>query len=245
LAYDLVNVVELSVDQEAHLRVKFTPFINHLTSIMPIIQEHLFESFFTTSFLSSAVLTPRERLLITDWSEKRINEFSTGRYCARKTLEASGLEHHDLLIGAGREPLWPESVTGSISHCENLVGAISAKKDKVRALGLDIEIVGKVEREIWDLVFTATEQNFLKALEPEFAALFSTVIFSAKECFYKLQFPLTKTYIDFKDIEISFNNGELKLYWVKEYNDIAPIFNNVVLKFIKQKSNVITYGYLL
>jgi 4'-phosphopantetheinyl transferase EntD len=221
------------------------PLIKRLTSIMPIIQEHLFESFFTTAFLSSAVLTPRERSLVSNWSEKRINEFSTGRYCARKTLEASGLEHHDLLIGADREPLWPESVTGSISHCENFVGAISAKKDKVRALGLDIEVVGKVERELWDLVFTAREQNFLKELKPEFAAVFSTVIFSAKECFYKLQFPLTKTYIDFKDIEILVNNGQLKVYWVKEYNDIAPIFKNVVLKFIKQKSNVITYGYLL
>ena len=212
---------------------------------MPIIQEDFFESFFTTAFLSSAVLTPKERSLISNWSEKRINEFSTGRYCARKTLEASGLEHHDLLIGDDREPLWPENVTGSISHCENLVGAISAKKDKVRALGLDIEVVGKVERELWDLVFTATEQNFLKELKPEFAAVFSTVIFSAKECFYKLQFPLTKTYIDFKDIEISVNSGELKVYWVKEYNNIAPIFKNVVLKFIKQKSDVITYGYLL
>jgi 4'-phosphopantetheinyl transferase EntD len=212
---------------------------------MCIIQEHLFEFFFTTAFLSSAVLTPREHSLVSNWSEKRIIEFSTGRYCARKTLKALGLEHHDLLIGDSREPLWPESVTGSISHCENLVGAISAKKDKVRALGLDIEIVGKVERELWDLVFTTTEQNFLKELKPESAALFSTVIFSAKECFYKLQFPLTKTYIDFKDVEISINNGELKVCWVKDYDDIEPIFKNVVLKFIEQEFNVITYGYLL
>ena len=212
---------------------------------MPILEEHLFESFFTTTFLSIAVLTPRERSLVSNWSEKRINEFSTGRYCARKTLETLGLEHHDILIGTDREPLWPESVTGSISHCENLVGAISAKKDKVKALGLDIEIIGKVEPELWDLVFTATEQYFLKELKPEFAAIYSTVIFSAKECFYKLQFPITRTYIDFKDIEISVNDEELKVHWVKEYHDIAPIFENAVLKFIKQKSNIITYAYLL
>jgi 4'-phosphopantetheinyl transferase EntD len=212
---------------------------------MPILQEHLFESFFTTTFLSIAVLTPSERSLVSNWSEKRIIEFSTGRYCARKTLEALDLKYYDLLIGTDREPLWPENVTGSISHCENLVGAISAKKDNLRALGLDIELIGKVEPDIWDLVFTEKEQNFLKELTPEFAALFSTVIFSAKECFYKLQFPITRTYIDFKDVEISVNNEELKMNWVKEYNEIAPIFENVVLKFIKQKSNVITYSYLL
>jgi 4'-phosphopantetheinyl transferase EntD len=212
---------------------------------MPIIHEHFFESFFATAFLSSNVLTPREYSLISGWSEKRINEFSTGRYCARKTLEASGLELHDILVGVDREPLWPENVTGSISHCENLVGAISGKKDNVRALGLDIELIGKVEPDLWNLVFTEKEQNFLKELKPEFAALFSTVIFSAKECFYKLQFPITRTYVDFKDIEIFVSNEELKIFWVNEYNEIAPIFENVVLKFIKQKSNVITYSYLL
>ncbi len=204
-----------------------------------------FQSFFSYDFFSDKVLTKTEYALTSNWSNKRIMEFSTGRYCARRTLEAPGLENHDILIGDNREPLWPEGITGSISHCDNLVGAVTSSTTKVKALGLDIEIIGKVGIEIWDLVFTDNEQKFLRNIKSEDSELYSTVIFSAKECFYKLQFPITKTYIDFKEVEISIHGEELKLSFVKGFEYIAPIFEKVIIKYITYNSNVITYGYLL
>jgi 4'-phosphopantetheinyl transferase EntD len=212
---------------------------------MFLITDELFHSFFSDQFFSEEALRPNERSLISNWSNKRIAEFSTGRYCARRTLESLGLGYQDILIGAGREPLWPDGVTGSISHCDNLVGAITASTAKVKATGLDIEIIGRVEQELWELVFTSTERNFLKQLTPELAALYSTVIFSAKECFYKLQYPLTKIYIDFKDVEISIEEEMLKITFVKGFEKISELFQNVVMKFITNNTEVITYAYLL
>ena len=167
---------------------------------MFLIQTELFKSFFSEKFFSEAMLTKNERLLTFNWSEKRITEFSTGRYCARKALTPFELGEQDILVGTNREPLWPAGIIGSISHCDNFVGAVIASTTTLKAIGLDIETIGKVGLELWDLVFTPSEQSFLRTLEPTQISLYSTVLFSAKECFYKLQFPLTRTYIDFKDV---------------------------------------------
>jgi 4'-phosphopantetheinyl transferase EntD len=212
---------------------------------MFLINDHLFSCFFSTQFSPSGILTPNESSLTSNWSIKRIGEFSTGRYCAKKTLECLGFKHHDILIGENREPLWPDGVTGSISHCDNLVGAITASTAKVKAIGLDIEIIGRVEQELWELVFTSTERDFLTQLTPELAAVNSTIIFSAKECFYKLQYPLTKIYIDFKDVEIFIEDESLQISFVKGFEEISRLFQNVVMKYITYNTEVITYGYLL
>lgn len=209
------------------------------------IEEESLQFCFSGQFFSDKVLTKNECLLTQNWSNKRVTEFSTGRYCARRTLGPLGLAKHDILIGDNREPLWPNGVTGSISHCDNLVGAVTASTTKVKALGLDIEIIGKVGTEIWNLVFTYNEQEFLRGSNPQNSELYSTIIFSAKECFYKLQFPITRRYIDFKEVEISINGEELKLSFVEGFEDIAPILEKVRIKYITYNSNVITYGYLL
>jgi hypothetical protein len=47
-------------------------------------------------------------------------------------------------IGKEKEPVWPEVIVGSISHCDTLMGAIVAKKSDHVSLGLDIEEIGRV-----------------------------------------------------------------------------------------------------
>jgi 4'-phosphopantetheinyl transferase EntD len=49
--------------------------------------------------------------------EKRWREFAAGRSCARKALAASGHAPVAVLQGAGREPVWPQGIVGSITHC--------------------------------------------------------------------------------------------------------------------------------
>jgi 4'-phosphopantetheinyl transferase EntD len=52
------------------------------------------------------------------------------------------------------------------------------------------------------LVFTENEKNFLFSLSKEDQRVKSTAIFSIKEAFYKFQHPLTKTFLDFLDVEV-------------------------------------------
>ena len=135
-------------------------------------------------------------------SQKRLADFSTGRYCAIKALEQLGINNSIIPIGKDREPIWPEGIVGSISHCDSLTGAIVAKSSDHISLGLDIEEIGRVTPDLWDLVFTENEKNYLSGLSEENMLVQSTAFFSIKEAFYKFQHPLTKTFLDFLDVEV-------------------------------------------
>jgi 4'-phosphopantetheinyl transferase EntD len=136
------------------------------------------------------------------FSPKRIADFSTGRYCSIKALEQLGIQNSIIPIGEDRAPIWPEGIVGSISHCDSLTGAIVAKRSDHISLGLDIEEIGRVTPDLWDLVFTEKEKNYLSSLSDEDKLVQSTAIFSIKEAFYKFQYPLTKTFLDFLDVEV-------------------------------------------
>ncbi len=147
--------------------------------------------------LHNLVLPPNHQ-----FSQKRLADFSTGRYCAIKALEQLGIQDAIIPIGEDREPIWPEGIVGSISHCDSLTGAIVAKSSDHISLGLDIEEIGRVTPDLWDLVFTENEKNYLFRLSDEDILVQSTAIFSIKEAFYKFQHPLTKTFLDFLDVEV-------------------------------------------
>ena len=160
------------------------------------------QSFFTSDkhelSLHKLALPPNHQ-----FSPKRLTDFSTGRYCAIKALEQLGIKDAIIPIGIDREPIWPDGIVGSISHCDSLVGAIVAKKSEHISLGLDIEEIGRVTSDLWDLVFTENEKVYLNVLTGRKLEEQSTAIFSIKEAFYKFQHPLTKTFLDFLDVEVS------------------------------------------
>ena len=138
-----------------------------------------------------------------NYSSKRLTDFSTGRYCATKALEQMRIKDATIPIGEDREPIWPEGIVGSISHCDSLTGAIVAKSSDHISLGIDIEEIGRVTPDLWDLVFTENEKNYLSGLSEKEVLIQSTAIFSAKEAFYKFQYPITQTFLDFLDVELT------------------------------------------
>jgi 4'-phosphopantetheinyl transferase EntD len=158
-------------------------------------------SFFTTD----KVILPYSKLALPTnhkFSEKRLSDFSTGRYSAIKALEQLGFYDVVIRIGKDREPIWPDGVVGSISHSNKLVGAIVAKKSEQISLGLDIEEIGRVTPDLFDLVFTEKEKSYLSSFTGRKLEKQSTMIFSVKEAFYKFQHPITKTFLDFLDVEL-------------------------------------------
>lgn len=140
------------------------------------------------------------------FSQKRLADFSTGRYCAIKALKQLRIQDAIIPIGDGRAPIWPEGIVGSISHCDSLTGAIVARSSDHISLGLDIEEIGRVTPDLWNLVFTEKENNYLSCLSDEDKRVQSTAIFSIKEAFYKFQYPLTKTFLGFLDVEVELIN---------------------------------------
>lgn len=208
------------------------------------IEDHLFEQYFTTTLVNEEVLTLSEKTIIEKYSDKRLAHFCTGRYCAKQALSNLTASTFDILMGPDGEPKWPEGYVGSISHGDELIGALAAKKENVISLGLDIEKIGRVKPEMWHLLFTEKEKIFLNSLNNEDQPFYTTLYFSMKESFYKLQHELTKHRLWFHDVEILYANNEFKMEVLKEFEGKDKLPNLTALYYEKHDNHIVSLCYL-
>jgi enterobactin synthetase component D / holo-[acyl-carrier protein] synthase len=107
-----------------------------------------------------------------------------------------------LRVGPQREPLWPEGFVGSITHTTGLCLAVVADRKRFMGLGVDIEIAGGVTPELWPSICTDEERSWLGSLPDDARAAAATLVFAAKEAFYKAQFPLARERLLFHEVRI-------------------------------------------
>lgn len=167
-----------------------------------------------------------ERSCIAHAVGSRVHEFVAGRVCARAALMQLGLPPVPILAGPDRAPVWPSGFAGSISHTDGYCVAVAARvknADRVKgiaALGVDVEQVGRVLPELWPQLMCEEEIVRLQRLSETERAVNASLIFSAKEAFYKAQYALTGGWVDFGDAAVELlvdsfvlhvNNGDLPI----------------------------------
>ena len=132
--------------------------------------------------------------------ESRRLEFATARACARRALRALGLPASTIPRGAHREPLWPQGVIGSITHCQGFRAAAVARARDLRALGIDAELDEPLPRDILEHIAGAQERTALQGLPRSLNA--DRLLFSAKEAIYKAWYPLTHQPLGFEEVRL-------------------------------------------
>lgn len=147
-------------------------------------------------------LLPAEALCCVGFSEMRVAEFAAGRECARAALRAAGASAGPLLRRIDRRPKWPTGFVGSITHTHDFCGAVVASTGHVASIGIDAERANRLSPELWPHVLVGSERAWLEPLSPEQQQRFAIVMFSAKETFYKCQYPLTEQWIGFDEVAI-------------------------------------------
>jgi phosphopantetheine--protein transferase-like protein len=147
-------------------------------------------------------LHPEETVIISKAIDKRRYEFSAGRFCARKALQQLGIDNCLLTQGENGEPLWPDQITGSISHSKKwAAAAVSTTKD-IMAVGFDIETINRISSGILKRIITEKEKELLDKKDEQDAQIYAAHIFSAKEAFYKALSKLYTRTLRFEDISI-------------------------------------------
>ena len=153
-------------------------------------------------------VTPEEcALLSSAASEKRQEEFRAGRACARHALLRLGGAQSYIGADSMGCPEWPAGVVGSITHTEGWAAAAIGKTAYFRAIGIDAEMVTRMTRDIWGMVFTREELTAISSFYPEIQPTIATILFSAKESFFKAQYPITKRLLEFTGIAITLNES--------------------------------------
>jgi 4'-phosphopantetheinyl transferase EntD len=151
-------------------------------------------------------LTADERVLVGLARPARRAEFAAGRSCAHRALAAIGGDTDTIGRGRRRQPVWPAGVTGSISHAAGLAAAVAAPTTpSVTALGIDVELAGPLDDELWPHVLTPSERAMCSASDDRGAV--AAAVFSAKEAAFKAVYPLLGAEIDFLEAKTVLQAG--------------------------------------
>lgn len=139
---------------------------------------------------------------------KRQAEFLAGRLCARAALQTLGWQGPAQAmvpaIGEDRAPVWPAGICGAISHGGGWAGAVVARQEAWRGLGMDMECLLKAERalHLHREILTAAERARMALHAPEQVSLIVTLTFSLKESLFKALYPLVLKRFYFEHAEV-------------------------------------------
>jgi 4'-phosphopantetheinyl transferase EntD len=156
-------------------------------------QAEAFEYEVEGSHLANAVLARR-------------NEFIAGRCCARMALAQIGQAACALPIDVDGLPIWPIATLGSITHSRGLCCAVAASANNMMYLGVDLEKTNRLSSRAMERVVHPLEV----ATVGENQAL-GSLLFSAKEAFYKAQFPILGAKPNFKDLALQIHGNTQRL----------------------------------
>jgi 4'-phosphopantetheinyl transferase EntD len=161
-------------------------------------------SAWTTEEWIEVPLYDEELLAIGRAVDKRRREFVTGRACARQALARLGFRPCSVPSGARGEPVWPQGVVGSITHCRGYVACAVAPRAFLGAVGIDAEPHEPLSGEILPEIVTPVENRRVTDLSAAWPDVhWDRVWFSAKEAVYKAWFALTRRWLGFHDAEVT------------------------------------------
>lgn len=155
-----------------------------LTSHFPLpFAEHRLHlvDFEASSFHEHDLLWLPHHALLRSAGRKRKAEHLAGRIAAVHALREAGIRTVPG-IGDKRQPLWPDGIFGSISHCASTALAVISRQ----RVGVDIEKIMNqpTAAELASSIIDSDERHILQASPLPFP-LALTLAFSAKESVYK------------------------------------------------------------
>ena len=149
----------------------------------------------------AAPIWPEEAPRVARAVAGRRAEFAAGRALAREALAEFGVLPCAVPSAVDGAPRWPEGFIGSIAHSGAQVVAAIARQQDLRALGIDLEVGIRFKPGMERLVLRPEEIATLPTDATR--ALASTILFCAKEAFYKMQYPLTRARLGFQDARVA------------------------------------------
>ena len=148
-------------------------------------------------------LHPQEKILVSHAVDARKAEFGDARWCAHQALAKLGrASTAPILRGERGVPIFPASVSGSLTHTDGLRAAVVAPRLLVRSIGLDAERARPLPERILESIARVNELAQISELKTAGVSCPDTLLFCAKEATYKAWFPLTHRWLDFDEAEI-------------------------------------------
>jgi 4'-phosphopantetheinyl transferase EntD len=157
-------------------------------------------------------------------SHKRQAEFLAGRLCARAAAGLFGASE-SIPPGPDRAPVWPAGLIGSITHSERYAAAVACPEARFAGIGIDIEtVVDEASRQsLLALVVSAEELECIAACSDRIERdVMLTLVFSAKESFYKAAYSRVGRFFGFEAIRLRHIDAAARTLHFEVMEPLAP-----------------------
>jgi enterobactin synthetase component D len=184
-----------SVRRQVTMATESVPLLAHIVEFLP-------NSFTTDAFARAGIACPAS---IQRSVYKRQVEFFFGRLAAGEALSVLGLSDEHVPIGAQRQPVWPNGVIGSITHTNGVAAAVATRLGVYRGIGIDAEQVIDPQtcQSVTQIVVGRHELDYLHSLPELSLQMALTIVFSAKESFYKAAYATVGRIFDFSAVQVT------------------------------------------
>jgi len=157
---------------------------------------------------------------------KRQKEYFYGRLCARAAMGPLRGDPPQIGTGPMREPLWPADLIGSITHTADMAAAVVLPASLgYHGVGIDFETILAAQgaREVRAIVANDRELRYLAGFEHALGANVPlTLVFSAKESFFKAVHGEVRRYFNFDAIELEHIDLSTQSLRFRVCEDLAP-----------------------
>ncbi len=142
-------------------------------------------------------LLPEENAAFANSVVKVRRASGAARIVARELLSRLGHVCCSLRKSESGATIWPDGVTGSLAHDSRVALAAIARRDRMDALGIDIEPAEFLPPDLLDIVATPQERQMIGN-----DLLAARLLFVVKEAVYKAVHPLDRKFLEHKDVEV-------------------------------------------
>ncbi|TIN28617.1 MAG: 4'-phosphopantetheinyl transferase superfamily protein [Mesorhizobium sp.] len=154
------------------------------------------------------------------------------RWIAHGLLTALGVSDVAILRTPAGAPVWPDGITGSLAHDDDMAVAAVAPVGHISSLGIDVEPAQPLPDDILALVTTPADRT--DAADRHLAG---RILFAAKEAVYKAVYPLDREVLRYEDIAVDLKAGHATTKTGRKVNlayCVAP--RVVVLAFVESET---------
>ncbi|WEK51844.1 MAG: 4'-phosphopantetheinyl transferase superfamily protein [Candidatus Kaistia colombiensis] len=142
-------------------------------------------------------LLPDERRSISSRHPTIRRASGAARHVAHGLLADLGLDDVSILRSPSGAPVWPDGITGSLAHDDEVAVAAVAPVSSIRCLGIDVEPPHPLPDDIFTLAVTRAD-----VFDNVDRGLAGRLIFSAKEAVYKAVYPMDHEILGYDEIAV-------------------------------------------
>ncbi|TPM34189.1 4'-phosphopantetheinyl transferase superfamily protein [Mesorhizobium sp. B2-3-4] len=125
------------------------------------------------------------------------------RFLAHRLLADAGFDGFAVLRTPSGAPAWPEGITGSLAHDDDMAVAAVAAIGDFGSLGIDVEPAQPLPHDLLPIVATPADRT--GAVGEQLAG---RILFAAKEAVYKAAYPLDRKVLGYEDIAVDLETGQ-------------------------------------